>query len=131
MNIKLFGGGVDEGETYEEAMKREALEESGCKIEILYLLGYIEEHRTKKNFIQTNYIYVAKVIKDTKQLYLSEKEKNEGAELHWYTPKEILEKMKNNYDKLVPSSYSDIYSTKIVAKREIVAVEQFLEKNEK
>ena len=35
---------------YEEALKRETLEEAGCKIEILNELGYIEEYRGKMNF---------------------------------------------------------------------------------
>ena len=38
---KLVGGGVDEGEDYEEALKRETLEEAGCKIEILNELGEV------------------------------------------------------------------------------------------
>ena len=62
---KLPGGGIDEGENPEEAFKREALEETGCEIEIINSLGTIEEHKSLDNFKQTSYIFVAKVVNDT------------------------------------------------------------------
>ena len=46
---KLPGGGIDEGENPYEAFKREALEETGCEIEIEELIGSIEEHKSLDN----------------------------------------------------------------------------------
>lgn len=53
-------------------------------------------------------------------------EKNEGGERLWLKPKEALEKMKQNYDKLLASKYTSLYSTKIVAKRDIKILEEYL-----
>ena len=78
---KLIGGGVKEFEDPIKAFKREALEESGCVIEIDDFLGTIKEEISQNNFMQTSYVYVAHVIKDTKELNLTKKENDEGAKL--------------------------------------------------
>lgn len=124
---KLVGGGVDEGETYEEALERETLEESGCKIEILQELGYIEEYRGEMNFKQISYVYVAKVIEDTKVLHLTQKEKDEGSEICWFEPAEALKKISECYDKVKASEYSSVYSTKIIIKRDMCILQKYLE----
>lgn len=114
---KLIGGGVDEGESLNQALKREVLEEAGCEIEVIAELGYIEEERTRDNFTQVSYVYVAEVAKDTQQLHLTEEEE-EGAKLCWCNTEEALKKIKESYNKLIPSQYSDLYNTKFIIKRD-------------
>lgn len=123
---KLIGGGVDEGESLEEALLRETLEESGCIIDTPQLLGYIEEYRSKMNFKQTSYIYSANVKEDTKQLHLTQKEIDEGAEICWLTLEEALNYMTKCYDHLKASEYSSIYSTKIIIKRDICILKYYM-----
>lgn len=124
---KLVGGGVDEGESYEDALKRETLEESGCKIEILRELGYVEEFRNKMNFKQISYVYIAKVVEDTKTLHLTQKEIDEGAEICWFKPVEAFKKISKCYDKVKASEYSSVYSSKIVIKRDMCILNKYLE----
>ena len=125
---KLIGGGVDEGESLEEALKRETLEESGCKCTDISYIGYLEEYRSKMNFYQKSHIYVGKVLENTNHLYLTTKEKEEGSELCWIEPKEALEIIKASYNKIKPSKYSNVYSTKFIVKREIAILDYFLNK---
>lgn len=47
------------------------------------------------NFKQISYVYVAKVIEDTKVLHLTQKEKDEGSEICWFEPAEALKKCQN------------------------------------
>jgi len=59
---KLPGGGVDEGETIEQALKRECLEEIGCNVEKYAELGRVVEYRNKFVIKQESFCYLAKVV---------------------------------------------------------------------
>lgn len=123
---KLPGGGLEGEEEPEEAFKREVLEETGCEVEIIDTLGTTEEYKSLNNFKQISYVYIGKVLKDTKQLNVTEKEKNEGAKLLWETPKKALELITECFDKLVASKYASIYSTKFVVLRDRKILEYYL-----
>lgn len=58
LSSNLIGGGVEEGENYEVALHREALEEAGIKIEIIKLLGEVIQYRDvlKKKYIVYGYL---------------------------------------------------------------------------
>lgn len=124
---KLPGGGLEGNEKPEDAFKREVLEETGCKVEIIDTLGTTEEYKSLNNFKQISYVFVGKVLNDTKQLHVTEKEKEEGAKLLWETPKEALELITNSYNKLIASKYGSVYSTKFVALRDRKILERYLE----
>ncbi len=53
-------------------------------------------------------------------------EQDEGGERLWLTPQEALKRMKENYENLLASEYTSLYSTKIVAKRDIKILEKYL-----
>lgn len=128
--FKLIGGGLEKDEEPERAFKREALEETGCEVEIVKKLGISEEYVSMKNAKQISHIFVAKVIKDFHTLKLTEKEKVEGANLIWLTPEEGLNLIKDSYNKLVSSTYSkeyDVYRMKFVVLRDTKILEYYLE----
>lgn len=121
---KLPGGGI-ENEDPETTFKREVWEETGCEVEITKYLGTIEEHKTNTNFKQISHVFVAKLIKDTHTLHLTEKEKLEGAEFLWTTVGNAIELIKNSFDNLVESSnlvsdneHETVYMTQFVIKRD-------------
>ena len=128
---KLPGGGLEGEEKPEEAFKREILEENGCEIEIIQTLGTTEEYKSLNNFKQISYVYVGKVLKDTKQVNVTEKEKDEGAKLLWETPEKALELITDCFNKLVASKYASIYSTKFVVLRDRRILEYYLSISEK
>lgn len=124
---KLPGGGIEGNEEPEIAFKREVLEETGCEIEIIKELGTTEEYKSLNNFKQISYVFVGRVIKDTKQLNVTQKEKEEGAKLLWTTPKEALELIQGCFDNLIASKYESVYRTKFVVLRDSKILEKYIE----
>ncbi len=123
---KLPGGGIEDDENPEEAFKREVLEETGCKVEIINKLGTTEEYKTLDNFKQISYIFVGKVVEDTKQLNVTQKEKDEGAKLIWETPENALKVITESYDKLVASKYESVYHTRFIVIRDRKILEYYM-----
>lgn len=56
------GGGVDEGETPEEGLVRECLEETGYKVRILEELGIVDDYYNYISRNNINHYYLAKII---------------------------------------------------------------------
>lgn len=123
---KLPGGGIEGSEKPEDAFKREVLEETGCRVEIIKELGTTEEYKTLDNFKQISYVFVGKVLEDTKQLNVTQKEKDEGAKLVWETPKNALNLIIESYDKLIASKYESVYHTRFIALRDRKILEYYI-----
>ena len=124
---KLPGGGIEGEEKPDEAFKRETLEETGCIIEVIKELGTTEEYKSLDNFKQISYVFVGKVLKDTKQLNVTQKEKDEGAKLLWETPENALKLITESYNKLIASKYESVYHTKFIILRDRKILEKYIE----
>ncbi len=125
---KLPGGGLDTGEDAEDGFKREVMEETGCEIANIKQVGIAEEFKTKTEFYQKSYVFVADVVKDTKTLNITEKEKAEGAVLVWLSLDAAIEKIKNSFENLKASPYDadeSLYSTSFIAKRDLKILEEY------
>ncbi len=123
---KLPGGGIDEGEDPYNAFAREALEETGCSLKGVQLIGEIEERQGKENFLQKSFVFKSKVLEDSGNLHLTEKEQEEGATLIWLEPQKALEIMEGCIDSLQASSYDNVYRSKFMVKRDIEILKAFL-----
>ena len=123
---KLPGGGIEKDDDSEEAFKREVLEETGCVVEITEKLGVTEEYKYQMNFKQISNVFVGKVIEDTKQLNITQKEKDEGAILLWETPENALKLITDCYGNLIESDYDSVYSTKFVVLRDRKILEYYI-----
>lgn len=126
---KLPGGGIEENENPKQAFKREVLEETGCIIEIINELGTIEEYKSQDNFKQISFVFVSKVIKDTKTQHLTQKEQYEGDITTWENPLKALDLITNTYDKLISSGYKSAYHPKFIALRDKRILEYYLKTN--
>lgn len=127
---KLPSGGIDDGETPEEAFKREVLEETGCKIENIQELGVTKELKSHENFQQISYVFTSKVAKINEKLNLTEKEIEEGGELIWLTLEEALKKIMNSKNTMKESKYENMYHSKFINYRDTEILKYFLSKKQ-
>lgn len=67
------GGGVDEGETVEQGLIRECLEETGYRVEIIEEIGIVDDYYSYISRHNLNHYYLAKIIEgDGKKIIASE-----------------------------------------------------------
>lgn len=112
------GGGVENEEDLDQALKREVLEETGCKCEIVSALGCISESRILHDFTQISNYYIAKVIGEKGLPQLTQEEIEEQTEVQWYTPKEALNIIINEKPQLYRDKYVQ-YRDKIILEEAI------------
>ena len=114
---KLPGGGVDTGETIEEAAKREVREEVGCDCEIIRPIGMIIEYREKYKLLHISYCFEATVVSPITAPAFEEDEIKAGQVNIWVTP--------NEASALVKNGERTTYESHFIIPRELAFLEEY------
>jgi len=89
-SYKLPGGGVESGESKEQAFIREVEEETGYRCEIVQELGHIEEHKNKNSFLQYSHCFLGRIVGEQQNTRLTANEQRQGFELIWMESHEAI-----------------------------------------
>lgn len=125
---KLPGGGLAKNETPTQAFEREILEETGCLIKDVKLIGYVEENKIQHNFRQISFIFTCNMLENTGTQHLTPEEEENDSLSYFKEYDEVYKMIENCYDKLTNFTDYDLYSEKFIIKRDLKILDYFKEK---
>jgi len=112
----LPGGGIESGESPEDAVRREVLEETGCRAKDVSELGIVSENRGRLDYTQLSHYYFV-TVDEVGEPQLTQAEIDEGTEVRWHS----FDEMKH----LIASKIHETDQRRFIQARDLAAIEEY------
>ena len=99
-HIETVGGGIEVGESAQETILRECMEEAGLEVEIREFLGVIIDHYHLIGRQTVSYFFLVTVINDHKNHQRTEMEQSLMDEVLWLDKQQALEMLDREVGKI-------------------------------
>ena len=115
--FSLPGGGVEDGESIEDALRREVAEETGVNILAIKELGYVEENRAYCDYTQISYYFIVTTDSTEFHSHLTADEAKHGTTVNWYTLEEA-------YSHIASANHTTV-QRKYLQARDVIALDEY------
>ena len=113
----LPGGGVEDGEDVQIALRREVYEETGCVCDEIQELGIVAENRASLDYTQINYYFVVTTTHTPGENHLTESEQDSRTIVKWETFDEMV--------RLINEQEFDRVQGKYLKARDVAALREY------
>lgn len=120
----LPGGGIDTNEDIETGILRESKEETGCHVEIVSMLGMIDDFRNRDKKHCISYCAIAKVVGEKQDPKLTDEEIKNGLHVKWFSKEEVLAILQEENDRVTKGEIS-FYNTAYNVVRDFEFVKEY------